>query len=104
MPDAAESVAVKVALAAFSLDVVTSLIDKLGAASSSAMVSVPVASLIEALEALESVNVAVSLLSSVLSANTGTVKVFVVSPAAKVSVSETAVKSSPEIAVPPAVA
>ena len=85
-PDAADRVAVKVAFAAFSLDVVTSLIDRLGAASSSVIVRVPVASLIVALEALDSVKVAVSLASSVLSANTGTVKVLLVSPAAKVSV------------------
>ena len=39
-----------------------------------------------ALEALESVSVAVSLASGVLSASTGTVKVLVVSPAAKVNV------------------
>ena len=50
------------------------------------MVRVPVASLIEAFEAFDSVKVAVSLASSVLSASTGTVKVLVVSPAAKVSV------------------
>ena len=86
MPDAADSVTVKVALAAFSFDVVTSLIESDGALSSSVMVSVPVASLIVALLAFDSVKVAVSLASSVESANTGTVNVWVVVPAAKVSV------------------
>ena len=73
-------------MAALSLDVVTSLMERVGAASSSAIVNVPVASLMVALEALESVSVAVSLASGVLSASTGTVKVLVVSPAAKVNV------------------
>ena len=50
------------------------------------MVSVPVASLIEALAAFDSVRVAVSLASSVESASTGTVNVWVVVPAEKVSV------------------
>ena len=50
------------------------------------MVRVPVASLIEAFDAFDSVRVAVSLASSRLSANTGTVKVWVVVPAAKVRV------------------
>ena len=85
-PDAADRVAVKVALAAFSFDAVTSLIESDGAASSSVMVRVPVASLIDALLAFDSVKVAVSLASSVESASTGTVNVWVVVPAAKVSV------------------
>ena len=50
------------------------------------MVSVPVASLMVAFEALESVRVAVSLFSSVESPRTGTVKVPVVSPAEMVRV------------------
>ena len=86
MPEAAERVAVKVALAALSLEVVTSLIESVGAESSSVMVSVPVASLMVAFEALESVKVAVSLFSSVESLRIGTVKVPVVSPAAMVKV------------------
>ena len=86
MPDAADKVAVKVALAAFSFEVVTSFIERDGAASSSVMVRVPVASLIDALLALDKVKVAVSLASSVESASTGTVNVWVVVPAAKVSV------------------
>ena len=86
MPEAAERVAVKVALAALSLEVVTSLIESVGAESSSVMVSVPVASLMVAFEALDSVSVAVSLSSSVESLRTGTVKVPVVSPAEMVKV------------------
>ena len=86
MPDAADKVAVKVAFAAFSFEVVTSFIERDGAASSSVMVRVPVASLIEAFDAFDSVRVAVSLASSRLSASTGTVKVWVVVPAAKVRV------------------
>ena len=86
MPDAADKVAVKVALAAFSFEVVTSFIERDGAASSSVMVRVPVASLMVALLALDNVRVAVSLASSVVSASTGTVKVWVVVPAAKVRV------------------
>jgi len=50
------------------------------------MVSVAAASLMVALEALESVKVAVSLFSSVESLRIGTVKVPVVSPAAMVRV------------------
>ncbi len=84
--EAADRVTVKLAFWAFSLDVVTSLIDRLGAASSSAMVKVPVASAIVALDAFDRVRVTVSLFSSVPSARTGTVKVLLVSPAAKVSV------------------
>ena len=60
--------------------------DKLGAASSSVIVKVPVASDMDALLALDSVRVTVSLASSVLSANTPTVNVFEVCPAAKVRV------------------
>ncbi len=86
MADAAESVAVKVELAALSSEVVTSLIESVGAESSSVMVSVPVASLMVAFEALESVKVAVSLFSSVESLRIGTVKVPVVSPAEMVKV------------------
>ena len=59
-----------------------------GAVSSSMMVKIPVASLMLALLALESVNVAVSFASSRLSANTGTLKVAVVAPAAMVNVVE----------------
>ena len=86
MPEAAERVAVKVALAALSLEVVTSLIESVGAESSSVMVSVPVASLMVAFEALDNVSVAVSLFSSSESLRTGTVKVPVVSPAEMVKV------------------
>ena len=86
MPDAAESVAIKVELAALSSEAVTSLIEMVGASSSSVMVSVPVASLMVAFEALDSVSVAVSLFSSSESLRTGTVKVPVVSPAAMVRV------------------
>ena len=76
---------VKVALPAASVNV-TSSIDKLGVASSSTMVKVPVASEIVAPVGLESVNVAVSFASSRLSANTATLKVAVVDPAAIVTV------------------
>ncbi len=86
MPDAAESVAVKVELAALSSEAVTSSIEIVGASSSSVMIKVAVASLIVALEALESVKVAVSLFSSVESLRIGTVKVPVVSPAEMVKV------------------
>ena len=58
----------------------------LGVASSSVIVSVPVASEILALLALESVRVTVSLASSRLSARTATLKVTVVSPALIVNV------------------
>ena len=50
------------------------------------MVSVPVASLMLAFEALERVSVTVSSLSSVLSVRIGTVKVLLVSSGEKVSV------------------
>ena len=73
-------------MAAFSFEVVTSFIERDGAASSSVMVRVPVASLLVALLALDNVKVTVSLASSVVSASTGTVKVWVVVPAAKVRV------------------
>ncbi len=86
MPEAADKVTVKVELAALSSEVVTSLIESVGAASSSVMVSVPVASLMVAFEAFESVKVAVSLSSSVESPRIGTVKVPVVSPAEMVKV------------------
>ena len=86
MPEAADKVTVKVELAALSSEVVTSSIESVGAASSSVMVSVPVASLMVAFEALDSVKVAVSLSSSVESLRTGTVKVPVVSPAEMVKV------------------
>ena len=85
MAEAVDRVAVKVAVP-FSAPVVTSLIDRLGAASSSVIVRLPVASVILALVALESVRVAVSLASSRASARMGTVKVLEVSPAAKVKV------------------
>ena len=75
---------VKVALAAASV-IATSLIAKVGVASSSVIVSVPVASEIVALAGLDSVSVAVSLASSRLSARTPTVKVAVVAPAAMVN-------------------
>ena len=86
LAEAADSVAVSVKLAALSSEVVTSAIDSEGASSSSVMVSVAAESLMVALEALESVKVAVSLFSSSESLRTGTVKVPVVSPAAMVRV------------------
>ena len=78
--------AVKVELAALSSEVVTSLIESVGVASSSVMVSVAAASLMVAFEALDKVSVAVSWFSSVESLRIGTVKVLVVSPASKVRV------------------
>ena len=54
---------------------VTSAILKLGAASSSVIVNVAVESLILALDAFDRVIVAVSLVSSVVSARTGTINV-----------------------------
>ena len=54
--------------------------------SSSVIVSVAVASLMVAFEALDKVRVAVSLFSSVASLRTGTVKVPVVEPAEMVKV------------------
>ena len=81
LPDAAESVAVKVELAALSSEAVTSLIESVGVASSSVMVKVAVASLMVAFDAFDKVSVAVSLSSSSESLRTGTVKVPVVSPA-----------------------
>jgi len=77
---------VNVELAAFSLAAVTSLIDNVGASSSSVIVKVPVESLIIPLEALLMVMVAVSLASSVLSSAIVTVKVLEVCPAVKVKV------------------
>ena len=65
--------------------------DKVGAVSSSTMVKVPVASLMVALVGLESVIVAVSDASSKVSAETGTLKVAEVAPAAIVTVPEAAV-------------
>ena len=75
----------------FSLEVVTSLIDKDGVASSSVIVNVPVESLIEALEALDKVIVTVSFASSKASVRTVTGIVLVVSPALNVNVSLVAV-------------
>ena len=49
--------------------------DNVGASSSSVMVSVPVASLMVALLAFDNVSVAVSLTSSKVSTNTGTLNV-----------------------------
>ena len=62
-----------------------------GAASSSVIVNVAVESLILALDALDKVIVAVSLFSSVVSANTGTLNVPDVAPADIVNVPEVAV-------------
>ena len=64
---------------------------KLGAASSSVIVSVAVESLILALDAFDQVIVAVSLFSSVVSAKTGTLNVPVVDPADIVNVPDVAV-------------
>ena len=64
----------------------TSLMDRLGIASSSVIVKVPVASLMVALLAFDNVSVAVSDASSKVSTNTGTLKVCVVLPASIVTV------------------
>jgi len=77
---------VNVELAAFSLAAVTSLIDNVGPGSSSAIVKVPVESLIVALVGLDKVNVTVSSPSKVLSSAIVTVKVLEVCPAVKVKV------------------
>ena len=85
--EAADKVTVNVALPPEPDSVYdTSLIDRLGVSSSSVMVSVPVASLMVALLALDNVSVAVSLTSSRVSANTGTLNVCVVFPARIVTV------------------
>ena len=81
LAEASESETVKVAFDAFSLEVVTSAMDSVGALSSSAMVSVAVSSEKVELVALERVMVAVSLFSSVESARIGTLKVTEVAPA-----------------------
>ena len=73
-PDTSDNVTVKVALPAASVNV-TSLIESVGGVSLSTIVKIPVASLMLALLALESVNVAVSFASSSVSARTGTVNV-----------------------------
>ena len=91
MPEAAERLTVNVEFAAFSLDVVTSAIVMLGAASSSVIVNVAVESLIDAFDALDKVIVAVSLFSSRESAKTGTLNVPEVAPADIVNVPELAV-------------
>ena len=70
---------------------VTSAILKLGAASSSVIVSVAVESLILALDAFDKVIVAVSLFSSSVSCKTGTLNVPDVAPADIVSVQDVAV-------------
>ena len=74
-PEAADKETVKVALAAFSLAVVTSAIERVGVASSSVIVRIAVSSENVALAALERVIVAVSLASSRASARTGTLNV-----------------------------
>ena len=75
LPEAADKETVKVALAAFSLAVLTSAIERVGVASSSAIVRIAVSSEKDALAALERVIVAVSLASSRASARTGTLNV-----------------------------
>ena len=72
--------------ALFSLDAVTSLIDKDGVASSSVIVNVPVASLMVAFDALDKVIVTVSFASSKASERTVTAIVLDVSPALNVNV------------------
>ena len=72
--------------ALLSSEVVTSFIESDGALSSSVIVKVPVESLIDALDALDSVIVTVSLFSSVESVKTVTPIVFDDSPALKVKV------------------
>ena len=67
-------------------ETVTSAIVSDGAASSSVMVSVPVVSLIVASVGFDSVIVAVSLASSVVSAKIGTLNVVVEAPAVMVAV------------------
>ena len=69
-----------------SSEVDTSLIDNDGVASSSVIVNVPVASLIDAFEALDKVMVTVSFASSNESARTVTAIVPVVAPALIVNV------------------
>ena len=86
LPAAAERVTVIFVAALLSSEVVTSLIDKEGVASSSVIVNVPVASLILAFEALDKVIVTVSLASSNESARTVTGIVLDVSPALNVKV------------------
>ena len=86
LPAAAESVTVMLVAVLFSLEVVTSLIDKEGVASSSVIVNVPVASLIVAFEALDKVMVTVSFASSNASVSTVTGIVLDVSPALNVKV------------------
>ena len=85
MGEASDRVTVKVAFAALSSEVVTSLMLRDGL-SSSVMVKVAVASEIVALLALESVIVTVSLVSMVVSAKIATLKVLLVSPGLNVSV------------------
>ena len=73
---------------------------KLGVASSSVIVNVAVESLILALDAFDKVMVAVSLFSSVVYANTGTLNVPDVAHADIVNVPEVGVKSELRSAVP----
>ena len=72
LPAAAESVTVMLVAVLFSLEVVTSLIDKEGVASSSVIVNVPVESLIVAFDAFDRVIVTVSFASSNASERTVT--------------------------------
>ena len=90
-PEAADKETVKVALAAFSLAVLTSAIERVGVASSSAIVRIAVSSENVAFAALERVIVAVSLTSSSVSAKTGTLNVPEVAPAEIVNVPDVAV-------------
>ncbi len=105
-PLAADSVTVKVAgevpaLPSFND---TSLMLRVGVASSSVIVPVPTAAPSVALVGLVSVTVNVSLASSSRSPFTSTVTVWLVSPGANVSVPDAAAKSAPEAAVTPAAA
>ena len=74
-PEAADKETVKVALAAFSLAVVTSAIEMVGGLSSSVIVNVAELSENVAFAAFDRVMVAVSLASSRASARTGTLNV-----------------------------
>ena len=90
--EAADKVTVKVAFPAEPDSAYeTSLMDKEGAASSSTILSVPLASLMVAFDGLDKVIVAFSRISSSVSTNTGTLNVCVVLPARIVTVPDAAV-------------
>ena len=88
MAEAAERLTVRLVEAADSSEEAASAMDKLGAASSSVIVRVAVASVILAFVGLEIVTVIVSLFSSVESEAMGTVNVPLELPAVMESVPE----------------